>query len=111
METKIIHEAHGCPMCGSEETVSHLGTQSLRDQRKLPVGAKTHLEMQIVPLEQATLSGVLVDALIVHKDVCAQCGLLYSTWSEIQKVQNQTQPNSPVRSTGSNTMKMPFLRG
>jgi len=102
METKIIHQVKGCPVCGSTVTISAMGTKELKDTGKMERDVKTHLEVQVIPLLPSNITGAPVDALIVHKDACADCGTIYATWSEIQKIQPPQVQRQPPQQ---------FLRG
>jgi hypothetical protein len=85
-EIKILHEVKKCPACGSMVTVSYLGCADAKAKGKIKPDAFTCLEQLPTPLEQPMLAGVMIDAILVCYDVCAQCGTQYSTRSQLIKV-------------------------
>lgn len=85
-ENKILQQASKCPVCSEEMTVARKAVGE--KHRDKPV----QIEIQVVPLEQPTLAGVMVDAIAVHYDICARCGTKYATLSELVKVPVSGQP-------------------
>lgn len=86
MEPIILKEWPECPVCGSSETVSHMGTKSLRDRHLIAEDAFSRLRTQVTPLQSPKIAGVMAEAIAVHYDVCLGCGLERCTRAELVKV-------------------------
>lgn len=110
-ETKVLKDFPVCPDCGSEETISKLGCADLVARGKLQEGAPTHLEVQVIPLEQPVMAGVMVQAIVVHWDICAGCGRRRCTWVDLQQVPVQFQGGMPQQRGGGGRGGFPFMKG
>lgn len=87
-----------CPSCGKTETIAKKVAAEYIEKGELPKETFASLEKMVVPLKdprQATLS---VPSVIIHYDICANCGMRYCT--RAQKIDApikfvQPQPPGP----------------
>jgi hypothetical protein len=107
-ETKLIKEFPVCPNCGSSELISKLGCAGLVEKGKIKADAPTHLEVQVIPIEQPMMAGVMVSAIVIHWDICAGCGRRRCTWADVQQVPVQMQGGMP---RGGSSMNFPKYKG
>ena len=97
-EPKIIFEAPGCPnpSCNQNKvTVSQLGCEDAKKRGKVEQDAFTRLGMDVVPIEQPAIAGVMVQAIASSWDICSICGTRYYTRAELLQVPVQGQMPGP----------------
>ena len=69
-----------CPICHETDTVCRLGVIG---EPSLPEGIFVSLEKVFTPIQQPTqMLSPLVRGILVHYDVCANCGHRYCTKAE-----------------------------
>jgi len=61
---KVIAEFSSCFKCGSMEKISELGCMEAKEKGKIAKEAFTSLKQEVTPLEQPTMAGIMVQALI-----------------------------------------------
>ncbi len=111
-QPRIIAEFKECPICRPNflirfllklfrkpyhpETLTQLATKDLKEAGRLPKETFTSLSKQAVPLTDPRVA-LSVETLLVHFDVCANCGMTYCTRADrgTGMVQMKQQPKSP----------------
>ena len=77
-QPKLIAEFKECPICHCSETITQRATKDLNEAGRISKEAFTSLSKQIVPLTDPRVA-LSVKTLLVHYDVCANCGMTYCT--------------------------------
>lgn len=90
-EPQILADFTQCPMCEFETTISQKALEV--SGKESPGFASTRKE--VVPLEQPALANVTISIIILHFDVCANCGTEYCTRAELQQAPVQFKPKMP----------------
>lgn len=95
---KIIAEFLKCPVCGCTETLTQKATEDLKEAGRIPKEAFVSLEKVIVPLSDPRVA-LSVETLLVHYDICANCGMKYCTRADrgtgMVQVRQQRGPKPP----------------
>jgi uncharacterized Zn finger protein len=97
---KIIKEYPNCPVCGGMETISHLAIKSQMESGRVKSGTFSSLRQQVTPLLPPMLAALTVECVLVHFDICAECGTERCTKAEL--IQAPVQARSPQGSQGFN---------
>lgn len=114
-QPKVIAEFKECPNCRPSflirlllklfrkpyhlETITQRATKDLKAAGRVPKEAFTSLSKQVVPLTDPRVA-LSVETLLVHYDVCANCGMTYCTRAEVgtgvvNKVMSQQGAKTP----------------
>lgn len=86
-----------CPICHSKETVCRL---ACADEPSIPKDVFVSLDKTFTPIQDVSkVVSPLIRGILVHYDVCANCGTRYCTRAEIisAPVSVQPRPGSPPR--------------
>jgi len=91
---RVIAEFEECWNCHCTETLTQRATKDLKEAGRLPKEAFTSLSKQIVPLTDPRVA-LSVETLLVHYDVCANCGISRCTRADrtTGMVQMKQQPS------------------
>jgi hypothetical protein len=80
-----------CPLCGCKETVTREAWRQVNGAEREDVAYK-HEAVPLIESQSQVLTQLTVQVLVVHKDICANCGMEYCTIAEIGKAPVQAQP-------------------
>jgi len=75
-EVKLLKEFK-CPHCGEGETITGLALAEIIKRGLCKEGTPYSMQKVIVPLIDPGIAQLTVPVMIVHQDVCANCGTPY----------------------------------